>query len=118
MMAETKKLTKTTEPLDVERTMQEIKEYLEKPKWTDTILNEERHLFDSPFKALIPAYVKRTDAMLGCDLFFIGLFEKIYFAKLIKEMKLSVRAYRRTRETDPVPMYVCTDSLKFAFIFL
>ncbi len=90
MMAETKKLTKTTEPLDVERTMQEIKEYLEKPKWTDTILNEERHLFDSPFKALIPAYVKRTDAMLGCDLFFIGLFEKIYFAKLIKEMKLSV----------------------------
>ena len=33
MMAETKKLTKTTEPLDVERTMQEIKEYLEKPKW-------------------------------------------------------------------------------------
>ena len=80
MMAETKKLTKTTEPLDVERTMQEIKEYLEKPKWTDTMLNEERHLFDSPFKALIPAYVKRTDAMLGCDLFFIGLFEKIYFA--------------------------------------
>lgn len=90
MIAETKKLTKTTEPLNIERTMQEIKEYLEKPKWTDAILNEERHLFDSPFKALIPEYVKRTDAMLGFDLFFIGLAEKIYFAKLIKEMKLSV----------------------------
>ena len=90
MMAETKKLTKIIEPLNIEKTMQEIKEYLEKPKWTDTILNGERHLFDSPFKALIPAYVKRTDAMLGCDLFFIGLLEKIYFANLIKEMKLSV----------------------------
>ena len=90
MTTETKKLTKTTEPLDIEKAMQEIKVYLEKPKWTDSILNEERNLFDSPFKALIPAYVKRTDAMLGCDLFFIGLAEKIYFAKLIKEMKLSV----------------------------
>lgn len=82
--------TKTTEPLNIERTMQEIKKYLEKPKWTDSFLNEERHLFDSLFKALIPAYVKRTDAMLGYDLFFIGLAEKIYFANLIKEMKLSV----------------------------
>lgn len=82
---------KITEPLNVERTMQEIKEYLEKPKWTDSVFNEERNLFDSPFKALIPAYVKRTDAMLGCDLFFIGLLEKIYFANLIKEMKLSAR---------------------------
>lgn len=90
MATGTKKLTKTTEPLDVERTMQEIKEYLEKPKWTDAILNEERHLFDSPFKALLPEYVKRTDAMLGCDLFFIGLAEKIYFTNLIKEMDLSV----------------------------
>ena len=77
LTTETKKLTKAKEPLDVERTMQEIKEYLEKPKWTDSILNEERNLFDSPFKALIPACVKRTDAMRGCDLFFIGLFEKI-----------------------------------------
>ena len=32
-------------------------------------------------------------------------------------MKLSVRAYRRTREAGPVPMYVCTDSFEFAFIF-
>ena len=37
--------TKTIEPLDIKRTMQEIKEYLEKPKWTDAILNEERRLF-------------------------------------------------------------------------
>ncbi|MCI9428371.1 MAG: hypothetical protein HFI81_11625 [Eubacterium sp.] len=81
--------TKTIEPLDIKRTMQEIKEYLEKPKWTDAILNEERRLFDSPFKALIPAYAKRNDAALGQDLFFIALFEKIYFANLIKEMKLS-----------------------------
>lgn len=89
MTTETKKLTKTTEPLDIEMTMQKIKAYLEKPKWTDTILNEERNLFDSPFKALIPAYAKRNDAALSYDLFFIGLFEKIYFANLIKEMKLS-----------------------------
>lgn len=81
--------TKTIEPLDIKRTMQEIKEYLEKPKWTDAILNEERHLFDSTFKALIPAYAKRNDAALGQDLFFIALFEKIYFANLIKEMKSS-----------------------------
>lgn len=81
--------TKTIEPLDIKRTIQEIKEYLEKPKWTDAILNEERRLFDSPFKALIPAYAKRNDAALGQDLFFIALFEKIYFANLIKEMKLS-----------------------------
>jgi len=78
-----------TKPLNIEKTMQEIKEYLEKPKWTDSILNEERNLFDSPFKALIPAYVKRNDAALIEDLFFIGLFEKIYFSNLIKEMKLS-----------------------------
>lgn len=90
MATDTKKLTKTIEHLDIEKAMQEIKEYLEKPKWTDIILNEERNLFDSPFKTLIPAYVKRTDAMLGCDLFFIGLAEKIYFANLIKELKLSV----------------------------
>ena len=90
MIAAERTTSKTTEPLNVERTMQEIKEYLDKPKWTDTILNEERHLFDSPFKALIPAYAKRNDAALGQDLFFIALFEKIYFANLIKEMKLSV----------------------------
>lgn len=90
MITAEKDLPKTTEPLDVERKMQEIKEYLEKPKWTDSILNEERHLFDSPFKALIPAYAKRTDTMLGCDLFFISLAEKIYFANLIKKMNLSV----------------------------
>lgn len=90
MMAVERTTSKTTEPLDVEKIMQEIKEYLEKPKWTDTILNEERNLFDSPFKALIPTYAKRNDAALGQDLFFIGLFEKIYFANLIKEMKLSV----------------------------
>lgn len=89
MTTETKGLTKTIEPLDIEKTMQEIKEYLEKPKWTDKILNEERNLFDSPFKALIPTYVKRNDEALNYDLFFIGLAEKIYFANLIKEMKLS-----------------------------
>lgn len=90
MTTETNKLIKTIEPLDIKGTMQEIKEYLEKPKWTDAILNEERYLFDSPFRALIPEYAKRNDAMLGCDLFFIGLAEKIYFANLIKEMKLYV----------------------------
>lgn len=90
MITEERTIPKSTELLNVEKTMQEIKEYLEKPKWTDAILNEERHLFDSPFKTLIPEYAKRNDAMLGCDLFFIGLAEKIYFANLIKEMKLSV----------------------------
>lgn len=81
--------TAAPNPLNIEKILHEIREYLEKPKWTDSILNEERNLFDSPFKALIPAYVKRTDTMLGRDLFFIGLFEKIYFSNLIKETKLS-----------------------------
>ena len=40
--------------LNIEETMHEIKKYLDEPKWTDVFLNEERHLFDSPFKVLIP----------------------------------------------------------------
>lgn len=89
MITEERTIAKSTEPLNVEKTMKEIREYLEKPKWTDSILNEERNLFDSPFKALVPAFAKRNDAALMGDVFFIGLLEKIYFSNLIKEMKLS-----------------------------
>lgn len=74
--------TKTIEPLDIKRTMQEIKEYLEKPKWTDAILNEERRLFDSPFKALIPAYAKRNDAAHLDRICFSLLYLKKYILQI------------------------------------